>query len=39
MLPWSSLVLMTVPPLVLFIVALVYWLSGPKDERAVEEPE
>ena len=39
MLPWSSCLLMAVPPVVLFIVALVYWQSGPKDERAVEEPE
>jgi hypothetical protein len=39
MLPWPSFLLMTVPPVVLFVVALVYWLGGPKDERAVEEPE
>ena len=31
MLPWSSLLLLVVPPIVLFGLALAYWLTGPRE--------
>ena len=30
MLPWSSLLLLMVPPIALFGLALAYWLAGPR---------
>jgi hypothetical protein len=36
MLPWTSLLMLVVPPALLFALALGWWLLGPRDEGGGE---